>query len=292
VRFVAATAVLVGHAITPLREFAGIRWFELATWGFAVPAFALMSGVDRARRLVRTIPLPRLAISLATTAQTGIERDTLQFFVVEPAPTLWFLLSLMFWRLAPPYAATPRHAFVCRWAVLAVGYVDGFGFGPQLWGPPFRLLVPASGLLATLALVRLMPTRPIPLITCLGIGGPYIHLPHPLILRHFYHVDFLSHIDTGAEAPACSWRPSFLWRFSTPPRYGRSPGRSCSHAPPGCSVPPRPRSVISGGHVSYWIREECRSQSLSKSVTALTWPARSWPHRARRNTPSPSSPPT
>ncbi|MBB0246862.1 hypothetical protein FNQ90_22750, partial [Streptomyces alkaliphilus] len=134
----AATVVLVGHAITPLKDFAGFAWLHTATWALGVPLLALVSGrfstADpltgrHARQLVQTVFIPYAAFSLLHTLQIWILRDTVHFFVVNPVPTLWFLLSLLFWRAALPYLAALRFPFTLSVvAAVVVGLVEEVGF--------------------------------------------------------------------------------------------------------------------------------------------------------------------
>ncbi|WP_158674698.1 acyltransferase family protein [Streptomyces hoynatensis] len=282
VRYVSATCVLIGHFITPLRDqYAGMHWLYNATWHLGVPAFALISGrfssalpltARSAQRLIQGILLPYLAVSLLTSLQIWLLGGSWNFFVVEPVATLWFLLSLIFWKIALPYAVTLRHPLtVSVLAALAVGFAEDVGFAfsasqtvtffpffyigyligqggwqrraveavPRwaaacvtvalfggawladdrlepvwlamkrpysqdsydlMWGVPVRAAVLVWGVLATVALIRLVPRRRVPFMTTLGTAGLYIYVLHPLVLRQLYHVDFFRHLNTSTEA--------------------------------------------------------------------------------------------
>ncbi|WP_052852503.1 acyltransferase family protein [Streptomyces avicenniae] len=139
VRYISATVVLVGHAITPLRDdFAAMHWLYNATWQLGVPAFALISGRfstalpltgRTAGRLLTGIGLPYLAISLLTSLQIWLLGGEWNFFVAEPVATLWFLLSLIFWKAALPYVVVLRHPLLLSVAAaLLVGFAEDIGF--------------------------------------------------------------------------------------------------------------------------------------------------------------------
>ncbi|MFI7278059.1 acyltransferase family protein [Streptomyces sp. NPDC049879] len=284
VRYIAAATVLVGHAITPLRDqFPFMHWLYNASWQLGVPAFALISGrfssalplTGRAAgRLVTGIALPYVAVSLVTSIQLwAIDREW-HFSLVEPAATLWFLLSLIFWKMALPYVVTLRWPLaISVLLALTVGFAEDIGYpfsasqtitffpffylghllreregfaaavaavprwaaalvtaalaggawllndrlSPE-WlamkrpysaedfafarGVPIRAAILLWGVIAVLALVRLVPRRHVPLMTSLGTAGMYIYILHPLVLTHFHNIDFFARIDTDAEALA------------------------------------------------------------------------------------------
>ncbi|WP_168220765.1 acyltransferase family protein [Streptomyces sp. RFCAC02] len=139
VRYVAATVVLVGHAITPLRDqFPFMHWLYNATWQLGVPAFAFISGrfstalpltARAAGRVITGIAIPYAAFSLLTSLQLWILNGDWDFFVAEPVATLWFLLALIIWKVVLPYAVAVRYPLA--WSVaaaLAVGFAEDIGF--------------------------------------------------------------------------------------------------------------------------------------------------------------------
>ncbi|MFR9726068.1 acyltransferase family protein [Streptomyces sp. MS19] len=283
-RYIAATTVLVGHAITPLRDqFPYMHWLYNASWQLGVPAFALISGrfspalplTGRAAgRLVTGIAFPFVAFSLVTSVQRWALDGVWYFSLVEPAATLWFLLSLLFWKMALPYVVTLRYPLVLSVVLaLAVGFADDIAYPfsaaqtiaffpffylghllrerpefaaavaavprwaaalvttalaggvwllddtlspewpamrqpysaedfPYALGVPIRAAVLLWGVIAVIALIRLVPRRHVPLMTSLGTAGMYLYVLHPLVLTYFHHIDFFARIDTDAEALA------------------------------------------------------------------------------------------
>lgn len=135
VRWVAGTLVLFGHAMDQLRDIEGLRWLYVATWAMRVPVFVMVAGYfsnagpvtpREARRLIESILVPYLAISLLHTLQIHHYSDTgeWRFFTINPAWGLWFLLSLLFWRAGLPFLAQLRYPLATSVAVaLIAGYV-------------------------------------------------------------------------------------------------------------------------------------------------------------------------
>ncbi|MGW0826170.1 acyltransferase family protein [Streptomyces sp. NPDC002845] len=137
-RYLAGTLVVVGHAVTPFMNLDGILWIYIATWAMRLPAFAMIAGyfspatplsARQARRLVESVLVPYIIFSLLHTLQVRVLRGGWHFFIVDPVPTLWFLLSLIFWRAALPYVVQLRFPFtISALAALLVGFVEGIDF--------------------------------------------------------------------------------------------------------------------------------------------------------------------
>ncbi|UCM89758.1 acyltransferase family protein [Streptomyces marincola] len=137
VRYLSGTLVVIGHAVEELRYADGVLWLYLATWALRLPVFALVCGcfssaepptAREIRRLVESVAVPYLVFSVLHAAQIRLLTGAWDFSLGDPAWGLWFLLSLIFWRVALPYVALLPHPFLASvLAALAVGYFDEFG---------------------------------------------------------------------------------------------------------------------------------------------------------------------
>ncbi|WP_138905748.1 acyltransferase family protein, partial [Streptomyces albidochromogenes] len=106
-------------------------------WAFRVPAFVMLAGVFSSagplgprslRTLLQSIVLPALIFSLLFSLENYWLGAEFTVHVVQLPWTLWFLMSLFFWRLLLPLVVQLRHPlFVTTCVALAVGYVDEFG---------------------------------------------------------------------------------------------------------------------------------------------------------------------
>ncbi|WP_190233091.1 acyltransferase family protein [Streptomyces avicenniae] len=136
-RWIAGTLVVVGHAIEEIRDLDSMRWLYLATWPLRIPVLALVCGyfssahvpdAREARRALTSLAVPYLAFSVLHTAQIRLLGGGWRFFLGETAWGLWFLMALLFWRVALPYLAALRHPLTASvGAALLVGYFDEFG---------------------------------------------------------------------------------------------------------------------------------------------------------------------
>lgn len=137
IRYFSGTLVVVGHSIETLSELNGLRWLYIASWALRVPVFVMIAGYfssagplnfREARRLTESILLPYILIGLLHTLQLKYYYGEWEFFTAEPAWVMWFLLSLLVWRVTLPYLAVLRYPLLMSvGAALAVGYLDKFG---------------------------------------------------------------------------------------------------------------------------------------------------------------------
>ncbi len=123
--------VIFGHLIEPAL---GVNPAASAAYGaiyqFHMPAFALISGMlsdrglDRAAlaRLGRKLLVPLLVFQLLYWPALALARPDWQFDPLIPNWILWFLLSLLFWRLMLPLFARLPFALI-----LAVGLAGAAG---------------------------------------------------------------------------------------------------------------------------------------------------------------------
>ncbi|GAA1503992.1 acyltransferase family protein [Streptomyces albidochromogenes] len=137
-RFVSATLIVVLHTAGSIMTREDVlHSFHIASWAFRVPAFVMLAGVFSSagplgprslRTLLQSIVLPALIFSLLFSLENYWLGAEFTVHVVQLPWTLWFLMSLFFWRLLLPLVVQLRHPlFVTTCVALAVGYVDEFG---------------------------------------------------------------------------------------------------------------------------------------------------------------------
>ncbi|MFF2203553.1 acyltransferase family protein [Streptomyces sp. NPDC058145] len=137
-RFVSASLIVVLHTMGSIMDRYGpLHAFHVAAWAFRVPAFVVLAGVFSSagplgprhlRTLLRGIVLPALLFSLLFSAESYALGSPFVLHITQLPWTLWFLMSLFFWRLLLPLVAQLRHPLSVTTAVaLAVGYVEELG---------------------------------------------------------------------------------------------------------------------------------------------------------------------
>ncbi|MBT2413909.1 acyltransferase family protein [Streptomyces sp. ISL-12] len=137
-RFLSATLIVVLHTIgSIMSRHESLAVFHVATWAFRVPVFVVLAGVfssaaplgpRQTRNLLRSIALPALVFSLLFSLEQHALGGPFKLYVAQLPWTLWFLMSLFFWRLLLPLVVQLRHPLLVTTVVaLAVGYVDEFG---------------------------------------------------------------------------------------------------------------------------------------------------------------------
>ncbi|MFI8303887.1 acyltransferase family protein [Streptomyces sp. NPDC085927] len=137
-RFLSAVLIVILHTGGSIlaREDV-LHSFHIASWAFRVPAFVMLAGVfsnagplgpRSLRTLLQSIVLPALAFSLLYSLERYWLGNEFIVHVVQLPWTLWFLMSLFFWRLLLPLVVQLRHPLLVTTGVaLAVGYVEEFG---------------------------------------------------------------------------------------------------------------------------------------------------------------------
>ncbi|MFJ1590871.1 acyltransferase family protein [Kitasatospora albolonga] len=137
-RFLSATLIVILHTGGSIMAREDVlHSFHIASWAFRVPAFVMLAGVFSSagplgprslRTLLQSIVLPALAFSLLYSLEKYWLGDGFTVHIVQLPWTLWFLMSLFFWRLLLPLVVQLRHPLLVTTGVaLAVGYVDAFG---------------------------------------------------------------------------------------------------------------------------------------------------------------------
>ncbi|MFX4291125.1 acyltransferase family protein [Streptomyces bohaiensis] len=137
VRYTSGTLVVVGHTIEPLRHMEGPLWLWLVTWALRLPVFVMVCGyfssagplnLREARRIIESIALPYVFFTVLQTVQVRWLEGEWKIYLGLPKWTLWFLLSLIVWRVALPYVVALRFPFTLTvLASLAIGYFNEFG---------------------------------------------------------------------------------------------------------------------------------------------------------------------
>jgi fucose 4-O-acetylase-like acetyltransferase len=137
-RCVAAVLIVILHVGgSMMARHDVLHVFSVGTWPLRVPAFVLLAGVFSSagplgsrelRGLIGSLAVPAALFSLLYSTERWALGDGFTLHVAQLPWTLWFLMSLMCWRLLLPLVVQLRHPLpVTVGAALAVGYVEEFG---------------------------------------------------------------------------------------------------------------------------------------------------------------------
>ncbi|MEV0036563.1 acyltransferase family protein [Streptomyces sp. NPDC050804] len=137
-RYVSATLIVVLHTIGSVMErHESLQAFHVATWALRVPLFVVLAGVfsaaapldaHRLRGIVRSIAMPAALFSLLYSLEMVALGEEFKLHVTQLPWTLWFLMSLICWRLLLPVVVLLRYPLAVTSVVaLAAGYVDELG---------------------------------------------------------------------------------------------------------------------------------------------------------------------
>ncbi|MGW1544078.1 acyltransferase family protein [Streptomyces sp. NPDC002309] len=137
-RFVSAALIVVLHTIgSIMSRHESLHVFNVATWAFRVPMFVVLAGVFSSagplgsrhlRTLLRNIAIPALLCSLLFSLEVYALGGPFKLHIAQLPWTLWFLMSLFFWRLLLPLVVQLRHPLLITTIVsLGVGYLAEFG---------------------------------------------------------------------------------------------------------------------------------------------------------------------
>ncbi|MFD5627044.1 acyltransferase family protein [Streptomyces sp. NPDC127072] len=137
-RFTSATLIVILHTVGSIMSRVEVlHAFNIASWAFRVPAFVMLAGVFSSagpltsrnlRSLLQSIALPALLFSLLFSLENYWLGSKFVLHVVQLPWTLWFLMSLFFWRLLLPLVVQLRYPLIITTGIsLAVGYIDAFG---------------------------------------------------------------------------------------------------------------------------------------------------------------------
>ncbi|WP_323743512.1 acyltransferase family protein [Agreia pratensis] len=154
-RYLAITLVVIGHAILRLIDASDTSYsVYLVIYAFHVPVFVLVSGyfakssppgAKQLKRLVTDLVLPYLIFETIWTLVRWAVVGTLNLDLAQPSWTLWFILSLIAWRIALPYLAQLRYPLlisivVSVWAGYLGAITSEFAVSRTLGLLPFFVL--------------------------------------------------------------------------------------------------------------------------------------------------------
>jgi fucose 4-O-acetylase-like acetyltransferase len=154
-RYLAITLVVVGHAILRLISASDTSYgVYLVIYAFHVPVFVLVSGyfakasppgAKQLKRLVTDLVLPYLIFEAIWTLVRWAVFGTLNLDLAQPSWTLWFILSLIAWRVGLPYLAQLRYPLlisvvVSVWAGYFGAITSEFAVSRTLGLLPFFVL--------------------------------------------------------------------------------------------------------------------------------------------------------
>lgn len=157
-RAILITLVVIGHVV----ESIGSYWAgALYTWiyAFHMPAFVVITGYlsrsyrnepRQVGRLLSSVVLPYVIFQCIHAAIRMAMGYDVSLNLWSPAWTLWFLLSLFFWRLLTPLLRTLRHPLLVALGISLLAPLDAHLDATLSWGRvlsflPFFVL----GLVAT-----------------------------------------------------------------------------------------------------------------------------------------------
>ncbi|MDN4638875.1 acyltransferase family protein [Agreia sp. PsM10] len=154
-RYLAITLVVIGHAILRLISASDTSYsVYLVIYAFHVPVFVLVSGyfakssppgVKQLKRLVTDLVLPYVIFETIWTLVRWAVVGTLNLDLAQPSWTLWFILSLIAWRVALPYLAQLRYpllisVIISVWAGYIGAITSEFAVSRTLGLLPFFVL--------------------------------------------------------------------------------------------------------------------------------------------------------
>ncbi|WP_405931618.1 acyltransferase family protein [Streptomyces sp. NBC_00827] len=137
-RFTSAALIVILHSVGSIMSRVEVlHAFNIASWAFRVPAFVMLAGVFSSagplgsrtlRSLIQSIVVPALVCSLLFSLENYWLGSKFVLHITQLPWTLWFLMSLFFWRLLLPLVVQLRHPLLITTGIaLAVGYIDEFG---------------------------------------------------------------------------------------------------------------------------------------------------------------------
>lgn len=156
VKFIMIFAVILGHAIEPfIKELPAFKAFYLFIYSFHMPVFIMVAGMlsatkldwGRFKKLIQNLAIPFIVFTAIYEVGHYIMFDELSKFFKDGIPywLLWFLPSLLFWRLTLPVMCKVPHYFIISILLaLCAGTIDDLnkmlGFSRTVYFWPFFLL--------------------------------------------------------------------------------------------------------------------------------------------------------
>ena len=156
IKFIMIFAVILGHAIEPfIKDLPGFKALYLFIYSFHMPVFIMVAGMlsatkldwDRFKKLIQSLAIPFIVFTAIYEVGHYIMFDELSQFFKDGVPywLLWFLPSLLFWRLTLPVTCKIPHYFIISLLLsLYAGTIADLdkmlGFSRTIYFWPFFLL--------------------------------------------------------------------------------------------------------------------------------------------------------
>lgn len=123
IKFIMIFAVILGHAIEPfIKELPAFKTLYLFIYSFHMPVFIMIAGLlsstrldwSRLKKLIKNLAIPFIVFTAIYEVGHFMMFDELSDFLKDGVPywLLWFLPSLIFWRLTLPVMCKIPHYFI------------------------------------------------------------------------------------------------------------------------------------------------------------------------------------
>lgn len=128
--------VVFGHLIEqPSQQSPTLQALYIGIYSFHMPLFVFLSGIfarealrgDDYRKIVRALFVPLVLFQFVYIAMSKLT-GWYQYSLLTPYWLLWFIASLICWRLLLPLFASPAGLAVAVAAAVAAGYDDNIGY--------------------------------------------------------------------------------------------------------------------------------------------------------------------
>lgn len=128
--------VVFGHFLEPYQAHGLIRMIFTAIYSFHMPLMVFLTGIfarpfiekrDRSS-LIERIVIPLFLFHVIYSAFADVLNGSTQFGAITPYWLLWFLLSLLFWRLLLPIFSSVIGLCLAIALALGIGYAEPIGY--------------------------------------------------------------------------------------------------------------------------------------------------------------------
>ncbi|MFB5265894.1 acyltransferase family protein [Paenibacillus enshidis] len=177
VKFVLIALVVTGHLIEPLGTEPFLRPLYLFIYAFHIPLFVLISGYfcknlssgEYTNKVISRLVVPYVIFETLYSLfdYYVLGEQTLKFSYFTPYWLMWFLFSMILWKVALPYAVKIRYALPIS---IMVAILAGYANDAQYYASVSRTLVFFPFFLAGYYLKREHISRlRTPLIRCIAV---------------------------------------------------------------------------------------------------------------------------
>ncbi|MBE1445660.1 acyltransferase family protein [Paenibacillus sp. OAS669] len=139
VKFILITLVILGHIIEPLNNGQTFKPLYLWIYSFHMPLFVFITGYfsknihssDYFNKVISKLMLPYLFFETFYSLFDFwiFKKDKLEFSYLTPYWIMWFLFSMILWKVALPYAVKIRYALPISIALaILAGYANDIGY--------------------------------------------------------------------------------------------------------------------------------------------------------------------